>query len=277
MFIMNPAGLSDTGLVRTKNEDAYAIEPPLLIVADGMGGAAAGEVASSTAISIITNELKNISYLSDNELTNAVRQAIINADDEIKKQTKQDTKLIGMGTTVVLAIYCDNRLLIGNVGDSRAYLITNFYRTSPSPSDSTPLPSDATAQTAILQTIKISDSKETGSISRITEDHSLVMEMVRSGVIKEEDIRTHPMRNRITKCVGSLRDDFGDFTWLDIHDGDILIMCSDGLWELVHEDLIFAIVSSSKKPDEMCKRLIEAANNAGGFDNITVIAAEFKK
>ncbi|MQY78027.1 MAG: SpoIIE family protein phosphatase, partial [Bacteroidetes bacterium] len=97
------------------------------------------------------------------------------------------------------------------------------------------------------------------------------MEMVNSGIIMEEDIRTHPMRNRITRCLGSIGNSEPDFFRYDISDGDTLILCSDGLWEMVHEDLVMAIVNSSKDPEEICKRLVLSANNSGGVDNITVI------
>jgi protein phosphatase len=125
---------------------------------------------------------------------------------------------------------------------------------------------------------KIDDSGQKpghGSIRRLTDDHSVVMNLFIAGVITENEIRSHPLRNRITKCVGSLGDLEPDFLWYDLSDSETLILCSDGLWEMVHEDLILAVVKSSGKPEEMCRRLISAANDAGGQDNITVIAARF--
>jgi protein phosphatase len=125
---------------------------------------------------------------------------------------------------------------------------------------------------------KITDSVEKpnpGIIRRLTDDHSVVMGLVAAGVISENEIRSHPLRNRITKCVGSLGDLEPDFLWYDIQEGDTLILCTDGLWEMVHEELMLAVVKSSVKPEEMCRRLISAANDAGGQDNITVITARF--
>ena len=278
MYIMNAAGLSDTGILRTNNEDNYIVDIPLLIVADGMGGAVGGEIASSIAVKTISDNLKNISYSNDDEVAEAINQAVMNADSEIKKQTELNTDLTGMGTTIVTALHLDARVLIANLGDSRAYLITDSSAGSVPPSESPPPAADALAQTAILEAIDINEKKEiSGSIKRITEDHSVVMDLVRSGVIEEKEIRTHPLRNRITKCAGSKSNDGPDLSWHEIKDGDMLLMCSDGLWELVHEDIILAIARSSKNLEEVNKRLIDAANDAGGTDNITVITAQFIK
>ena len=278
MYIMKTAGLSDVGQLRTNNEDNYTIEGSLLVVADGMGGTAGGEIASSIAIKTIPEKLKNISYTNDDEVADAVKQAVIDADTEIKNQTKENPDLKGMGTTVVLAIHFDSRFLIGNLGDSRAYLISKSAAGSMSSAGITPSTADANAQTAILEPIDIDfEKKAPGAITRLSKDHSVVMDLVNSGVITEEDIRTHPLRNRITRCVGSLREDGADVTWHDVNEDDILILCSDGLWELVHEDIILAVVGSSINLEEICKRLIDAANDAGGFDNITVIAGQFLK
>ncbi len=275
MFEMKVAGKTDVGKLRTNNEDNYLIDGSLLIVADGMGGAAAGEVASSIAVKTIAETLKNSTFSGDDDAVRQMGKAILSADEEIKTQTRMKPVLEGMGTTAVVLLHFDDRVLIGNIGDSRAYLISD---SDDGPkSGSTPAASpDANAQTAILRPIDIDEPKKSaGSIKRITEDHSVVMDLVKSGVITEDEIRTHPLRNRITKCVGSLRKDTPDTVWLDLNDKDVIIMCSDGLWELVHEDIIRAIVSSAKSLEDMCSRLIDAANDAGGSDNITVIAAQF--
>jgi len=262
--------------LRTNNEDAFAIDGPLLIVADGMGGAAAGEIASSIAVSTITEKLKNFSYQSDAQVIDAVKKAIISADDKVKEQTRLKPELYGMGTTVVTALHFDSRVLIGNVGDSRAYLISDSSSGFSSISDFNNSEIDANAQTAILRPVDLNVKKKSPAcISRLTEDDSVVMELVRSGVIKEEEIRTHPLRNRITQSVGSMGEKGPGISWLNVKDGDVLMMCSDGLWELVHDDLILAIVISSANLEEACKRLINAANDAGGTDNITVVTAQF--
>lgn len=270
---MKSAGLTDMGRVRSNNEDTFIIDRELLVVADGMGGAAAGEVASALAVKAISSALTGSLPDSDGETLDRLRQAIGEADEQIRSAAAKNRDLKGMGTTVVAALHLGNRLLIIYVGDSRAYIISGggdrSIRTTPSKVD-------ACAQTVVLK--KIDDSIEcssSGLIRRITDDHSVVMNLVHAGVITEEEIRTHPLRNRITKCIGSLGSNEPDFLWYDIRDGDVLILCSDGLWEMVHEDLICAVVKSSRDPEEICRKLVSAANDAGGQDNITVITAMF--
>jgi len=275
MFKMKAAGLSDVGRLRKNNEDSFAVEDSLLVVADGMGGAAAGEIASRIAVDTIIEKLKGIPYTSDDEVAETVRNAVTEADEKIKRETRLNRELDGMGTTIVLAIHFDERLLVANVGDSRAYLITNIVPGPDQSRGSGPSAVDANAQTAILQPVSMDEQKSPGEIRRLSEDHSVVMDLVRSGVITEDEIRTHPLRNRITRCVGSFRGETADVTWHDVNENDILLLCSDGLWELVHEDIIFAVANSSLPMEELCKRLIEAANDAGGTDNITVVAAQF--
>jgi len=277
MFTMKVSGLTDVGRVRDHNEDAYLIDNSLLIVADGMGGAAAGEVASSLAIKTISEDLSVFSYTNDEEAIKVLQNSIKKADEEIKVQMEQDPAFHGMGTTLVIALHFDSRLLIGNVGDSRAYIITNPDAGIQKESDENII-SNASASTGVLPKLDL-EKKNRGSerITRLTEDHSVVMEMVNSGVISEEDIRTHPMRNRITRCLGSIGNSKPDFLWYEISNGDTLLLCSDGLWEMVHEDLILAIVHSSSDPEDICTRLITTANNSGGTDNITVITALFEK
>ena len=275
---MESAGLTDVGQFRKNNEDNFAIDGSLLLVADGMGGAAAGEIASTIAVDIIKEKLGDTSSSDDNAIAEVVKQAIVEADSEIKRQTNISPEMEGMGTTVVLAIHFEDRVLVANVGDSRAYLVTEVARSEHHASPTTFASVDANAQTAILQPIGLDKKqKVTSSISRISEDHSVVMDLVNSGVISEEEIRTHPLRNRITRCVGSLRNDGADVTWHDIHNNDVLILCSDGLWEMVHEDIILAVTRSSSSMEEACRRLVDAANDAGGADNITVIAATFRE
>ncbi len=275
-YKMNAAGLTDVGQVRTNNEDSLYIDGPLLIVADGMGGAAAGEVASRLAIEVLSSELSGLSYTNDKETEELLRAAILKADKEIIVQMESDPILDGMGTTLVMGIHLDNRMLIGYVGDSRAYLVTSQIENDES--ESSTFNSQAEAKTGILTAIGGKKPQDRPPpLRRLTNDHSVVMEMVNSGVIKEADIRTHPMRNRITRCLGSIGSSEPDFVWHDISDGDTIILCSDGMWEMVHEDLIYAIAHSSDIPEDMCSRLVTAANNSGGVDNITVISAMFTK
>ena len=276
MFTVKFSGLTDVGRVRDHNEDAFLIDNSLFIVADGMGGAAAGEVASSIAIKTISEDLSDFSYANDEEAIKILQNSIKKTDKEIKVQMEQDPAFHGMGTTLVIALHIDSRLLIGNVGDSRAYIITNPNAGKQKESDENFI-SNAAAKTGVMPKFEMDKkNKPDEGIIRLTEDHSVVMEMVNSGVISEEDIRTHPMRNRITRCLGSIGNSNPDFLWHEISNGDTLLLCSDGLWEMVHEDLIFAIVNSSSNPEEICTRLITAANNSGGSDNITVVTAMFE-
>jgi PPM family protein phosphatase len=265
------AGLSDVGRVRTNNEDFLAIHPPLYIVADGMGGAAAGEVASRLAVNVIVEELAHLTYSKDAALEKAAESAFKRADNEIKQQAKSDPALSGMGTTAVVAFHTGDRIFLANVGDSRAYLITG----SGALSGMKPSSAASTAQTGIMKAISDDDAPGIGRITRLTVDHSVVMEMVASGVIEEDDIRTHPLRNRITRCLGSIGNSSPDFYWKTVAPGDTLLLCSDGLWEMVYEDLLLAIVNSHADLDEVNPRLIRAANNAGGVDNITVVTVRF--
>lgn len=275
---MISAGLSDTGLVRKNNEDALYIKNPLLIVADGMGGAAAGEIACSIAIDTISSSLKNSSYTSDNDVTGAVKNAILKADTNIREKIRQNPELKGMGTTVVVGLHLDDCLLVGYVGDSRAYILTQNSASMSQVRKAQQF--DSTAETAVLHAIAADPKKpapKEDTIRRITEDHSVVMDLVKTGVITEDEIRTHPLRNRITRCVGNMTGAGPDFVWHTIEGNETLIMCSDGLWEMVYEELILAIVKSSSSLEEACRRLIHAANEKGGADNITVIAARFTK
>jgi PPM family protein phosphatase len=269
-FNMQVVGKTDVGNKRQNNEDNFAVAGSLLVVADGMGGAAAGEVASSAAVEIVTRELADFPFTSDTKTADTMSDAVILADTTIKEKAIADSTLKGMGTTVVVVKHFDDRLLVANVGDSRAYIIADSAANAMSVDDSAP--ADMGAATMIIAPVDVNNER---AIKRITDDNSVVMQLVKSGVITEEDIRTHPLRNRITKSVGSLNDDTVDTSWYDIENGDVLLMCSDGLWEMVHEDIIQAIVGSSTDLDEMCDRLIGAANDGGGHDNITVIVARF--
>ncbi len=277
MYHMKVSGLTDPGLVRNNIEDVFYVGDSLRIVAECMGGAAAGEVASNIAIKIIPEVLSGFSYTTDEEAVKVLRDSIHNADSEIKNRVEKDSSLTGMGTTVVAALCFDSRILIGYVGDARAYIITKPAAGASKDKGESPQ-IDTAAETGILQAFDGTKKDDSGEgISRITNDHSVVMEMVNSGVILEEDIRTHPMRNRITRCLGAVGNSEPDFVWHDVSHGDTLMIFSDGLWDMLHEDLILAIVNSSENPEDICKRLITAANNSGGSDNITVVTAMFEK
>ncbi len=273
---MISSGLTDKGLVRPGNEDFFLIKNSLLIVADGMGGAAAGEVASSLTAHTIADALEGVAFTSAEEAEILLGNAIRKADARIQAAVEENRSLNGMGTTVVAAVHLRDALIVGYVGDSRAYIVSGSAGAQSAKNSRPSI--DADAQTVILQRFDPGATKiPTGGIRRLTDDHSVVMEMVNSGIITENDIRTHPFRNRITRCVGSLRGRNPDFRRYAPRNGDILVLCSDGLWEMMHEDLIQAVATSSDDPKDLCRRLIDAANDAGGSDNITAVTAIFRE
>lgn len=259
------AGLTDIGRSRSKNEDSFLIVPPLYLVADGMGGAAAGEVASRMAVEIIAAELAGFDCGPEPSVEKRAREAIEKADRDIKRLMREDPGLLGMGTTLVMAIPCGARLFMANIGDSRAYRITA------DPAGMRSKTVSNAAATGIMPLSGEEPAAAAGNIARVTRDHSVVMEMVAAGIITEADIRTHPLLNRITRALGSFGRAEPEFYWFDLAPGDTYLLCTDGLWEMLHEDLIHAIVRSSDNLGELNDRLVKAANNAGGADNITVV------
>ncbi len=265
------AGLTDIGRVRTENEDAFFINDTLAVVADGMGGAAAGEIASSLAVNIIAAALKDAAPGSDAEAEKLIRNSILEADAQIRSAAKANWSFSGMGTTLLVALPVKQHILLGHVGDSRAYFISGGYARGIEAINS------SRENVAVSATPRQTGSAETSSpfIMRLTDDHSVVMEMVRLGMLSEKEIRSHPLRNRITRCVGCLEDQEPDFLKFTPRKGDVLILCTDGLWEMVHENKILKIVASAESPENMCRKLIDAANAAGGQDNITAVAEAF--
>lgn len=244
---MRAAVVSDLGRARDHQEDtATAYEPPdtavlaqrgsLLIVADGMGGHNAGEVASRTAV----NEIERTYYGGGgDDLAVALSQAVQAANQAVYRLAQADARRQGMGTTVTAVIVHDRDLWIANVGDSRAYLL------------------------------------RAGQISQITRDHSWVEDQVRAGVLTPEQARLHPQRNIITRAIGTGPSVDADFFTGALREGDVLVLCSDGLTGHVMDQEILE-TASQLQPDQAASRLIELANERGGADNISVIVARFE-
>ncbi|MBF8982198.1 Stp1/IreP family PP2C-type Ser/Thr phosphatase [Lutibacter sp. B2] len=238
---MQVGACSHVGNVREINEDAYFIsndEFKLFIVADGMGGHNAGEVASNIAIdSIVSYIEENKDRLSEceDEAVDILREAIITANRNIFIKSQNESACHGMGTTLTLALIL-SKVYIGHVGDSRAYIVRN------------------------------------GEISQITRDHSLVGELLRNGNITEEEAKVHPQKNMITRAVGTEEDIKMDSYSLDFEKEDMIVLCTDGLSNLIENSEMRNILSGSKDLNLACKHLIELANERGGNDNITVIA-----
>jgi protein phosphatase len=232
---LQAAALSDAGKVRTTNEDAYGhcLHAGVFAVCDGMGGAAAGEVASRLTVDSLIERLCSVSSREDRRV--ALEESIAAANRLVFARAGQNASLQGMGTTLVVAAIQDNCALIAHVGDSRCYLFRD------------------------------------GRLSRQTDDHSLVEEQVRLGHMTQQDADRSPLRNVITRAVGTQKSVEPEITELPLESGDTLLLCSDGLTREVSEDRIAAILSGPEKIQDLCRHLIDAANAAGGHDNITVI------
>ena len=232
MTLSGFAGASDTGKKRRRNEDAYVVAPPLFAVADGMGGAQAGEVASKLAAAAL--EDTDSGGLSGAE---RVTTLIQEANRRVYERSNADPSASGMGTTMTVALVEGGVVTFGHVGDSRAYLVRD------------------------------------GGMEQLTEDHSLVNELLKSGKLSAEEAETHPQRSVITRAVGTDPDvDVESFT-VDAHVGDVFLICSDGLTDMVADEDILAVVDRHHDDlDRATKALLSAANRGGGVDNITVVA-----
>jgi serine/threonine protein phosphatase PrpC len=223
---------SDTGRRRRRNEDNYVVAPPLFGVADGMGGAQAGEVASQLAASAL--EAGDSDGL---EGTRRIDALIQEANRRIYDRASTDPTASGMGTTMTVALVEGMTVAIGHVGDSRAYLVRGEL------------------------------------MEQLTEDHSLVNELLKTGKLSEEEAQVHPQRSVITRAVGTDPDvDVDGFT-IEAEEGDVFLICSDGLSDMVEDEEILELVHSNRDDlDKAVKALVAAANKGGGEDNITAIA-----
>lgn len=238
---MKTFSITDVGMVRQVNQDyVYTTDNPLgplpnlFVVADGMGGHQAGDYASKYTVEVLRRELKQ----SDEEdIEKALVRAIKTANREIIKKAASDRSLKGMGTTVVAATIVNQMMYFANVGDSRLYLINQ-------------------------------------GISQLTKDHSLVEEMVRLGGIKPEEAKTHPDKNIITRAIGAKEEVDVDFYEHRLKRGDIILMCTDGLSNMVEDEELFHIVQGARDIVEAGTSLVEAAKENGGTDNIGLILSE---
>jgi len=227
---------SDIGLVRQTNEDSYACIPPnLFLVADGMGGHVAGEVASRMAVKAVSDYIQsNLTVGCDQELL--LEKAIIQANELIFSLSKSRDDCAGMGTTISIVFLDQSHVYWGHVGDSRIYMIRD------------------------------------NELHQLTNDHSLVWELVQSGNITKAEAHTHPQRNMLTRAVGTSKNikvDTGTMNWSQ---GDLLLLCTDGLTNMLNEQEIQQIILADKNDGEtVVNILISAANQAGGHDNVTAI------
>ncbi|MBY0757911.1 MULTISPECIES: Stp1/IreP family PP2C-type Ser/Thr phosphatase [Sellimonas] len=238
---MKTFSMTDIGRRREINQDyVFATDQPignlpnLLVVADGMGGHRAGDFASKYTVEVLEKEVRNSKETHPEAI---IGSAIQTANEKLIQEAESDSRLEGMGTTLVAATIMDRTLYFANVGDSRLYLI----------------------------------NKEIRQLSR---DHSMVEEMVRLGGLTEEEAKHHPDKNIITRAIGVKKRVEPDFFEYRLKGGDIILMCSDGLTNMVDDDEIFQIVKSSRDIVEAVENLIQRANENGGADNIGVILAE---
>jgi protein phosphatase len=230
MSIAATASVSDTGRRRRRNEDAFVVQPPLFAVADGMGGAQAGEIASRLAAEALRESP------GDEAGEERVAALIREANRRVYVRSQEDSAATGMGTTMTVAVLEDGLVRIGHVGDSRAYLIRN------------------------------------GLLEQLTEDHSLVAELMRDGKLSPEEAETHPQRSVITRVLGTEPDVDVDTFSVAARPGDLFLLCSDGLTTMVGDEMILRIVQRERRDlTKAARALVSAANGAGGEDNITVV------
>lgn len=240
-------GLSDIGKKRGRNEDSFLVNKDLklFVVADGMGGHSGGEFASRFAVNSIEEVIQSMNTdpeatvisgvnSDDADFGDKLSYAIRHASSKIYDQALFDQELKGMGTTVVAIVVEGERACIANVGDSRAYLVRD------------------------------------GAIKQITQDHSLVSEQMRAGIISEIDARKHKFKNIITRSVGYQEEVDIDLIYLDLLVGDKILMCTDGLTNMLDDSIILNTVSNNEI-ETACRTLIQIANESGGDDNITVV------
>ena len=241
---MKAFALTNMGVRRNTNQDfAYVSEqnvgnlPNILIVADGMGGHKAGEVASEQAVNAV---LESIKQNESTDKITIIEEAIFAANNKVLDMATSDEKFKGMGTTLVVATLENDILYVANVGDSRLYLIND------------------------------------NDIRQITRDHSLVQEMVSLGELDKESARTHSRKNVITRAIGVDSKIIADFFEVDVTENTKILLCSDGLSNMVEDSQINKIVEecSSKTLEDTVHKLIDAANENGGLDNIAVVLAQ---
>ncbi len=235
---MKTFSITDTGVLRTMNQDyCFASDtsvgklPNLYVVCDGMGGHKAGDYASRYTVERIVASVTRSRW---NDPVRVIREAIQKANEILVAEAKEDEDKQGMGTTVVVATIVDHKLYVANVGDSRLYVLGT-------------------------------------TIEQITRDHSYVEEMVRRGEVAPENARTHEKKHVITRAVGAGEKVDIDFFEVDLDDKDTVLMCTDGLCNMVTDDRILQIVMSHMDTESTCKELVDEANKNGGTDNVTAM------
>ena len=231
------AGKTDTGLKRENNEDAFSLNPELdfCLAADGMGGAAAGEIASSVFAEAALEIFSNNTSRSEKEILYRVHKAYSHANQKILEHVAHHPDHQGMGCTAELLALFEQGFILGHVGDSRTYRLRN------------------------------------GQLKQLTQDHTLVQQQLQEGLISADQIKHHPMRNLILRAVGINEELTIDLLKGKTGPGDIYLLCSDGLTDMISDDQIQDILGTDNHIHRKVEELIETANAAGGYDNITVV------
>ena len=250
---LKAVGLSHVGRQRQHNEDSFLVEDnhKLFLVADGMGGHAAGEIASRIAVDSISEFILHTKedegtwpHAYDDHFrrtTNRLMAAVRLANTRVLEAMRKDARLRGMGTTVVACLADEQYVAVAHVGDSRAYLVRE------------------------------------GQLSRLTNDHSWVFEQVQAGMLTEAEAEKHPLRTVITRALGGALSVNPDAAEVESKPGDVYLLCSDGLTGMVPEDEILRLVTeNASNLDQACQQLIDSANERGGLDNITAILVQTK-
>ncbi|HHX73990.1 MAG TPA: Stp1/IreP family PP2C-type Ser/Thr phosphatase [Firmicutes bacterium] len=245
---MLAAGISDQGKIRPNNEDRFLIlgESPLMLlaVADGMGGHAAGEVASSMALDVIRSYLGSHrtqilqAAAQGQALLPFLEEMLALANATVLQSSGENSEYNGMGTTLTMILHVLDVSWLAHIGDSRAYLFRDQ------------------------------------NIRQLTEDHTLVSQLVKNGQVRAEEAPDHPQRNILTRALGTDKDAGFDIFPLTLRKGDRLLLCTDGLHSLVSDEEMAGIIAGSDSREEAVEKLVSLANAKGGTDNITVILAQ---
>ncbi len=240
MVKISSFGKSDVGLKRSSNEDSFVMRPDLgfVALADGMGGAAAGEVASQIFVETAMDVFSRNTTVLEQELLKMIQETFLLANERIHTHAKDDPHCEGMGCTAELIAIQNQKYFLGHVGDSRTYLFRQ------------------------------------GKLKQLTQDHSLVQDQVQQGLITPADARKHPLKNIILRSVGVSENLAVDLLRGRSFSGDIFVLCSDGLTDMVEDASIEKVLSLQTSPSQKIEMLIESAKAAGGNDNITVILCE---
>ena len=233
---------SDVGMIRSGNEDNFFAEADdrrgVFVVADGMGGHAAGEVASEMAVQIVSRHLLSLTSVLDQASAEKLAKAMRDANRAIYDRMLAEVDKQGMGTTASVLVLSDNQFLIGQIGDSRIYLLRD------------------------------------GALTQLTKDHSYVQEQVDAGLLTPEQARYHPYSNVITRCVGASESVDADIYEGEMKPGDVFLLASDGLTGMVDDRRLQAMLLARSGPGRIVDALIAEANGRGGLDNITAIVIQ---